>query len=357
MRVIQRSSEFIEEDSKFIHWRLKASAVLLNKILGIERLEAANKMLVFWILLPFLLLPLYYFQLVKLEPKKELSDLPEKPDDLSENSAAASNYLFYVTRNAEAHRINANRAWKRSFQIFIAAAWVIGNWNWAKGFLPGWVFLLLVGLIYCGFVYWDYSISNFVNSYLELRISESDLKNNRQYISDLSSIKKQMVVVLIATIALSGNWAWRVSEALGNQKQLAVNETLSLQGEGWCANWSDVTVGKYGDVSKDNGWPCISVGSVANINYSKSGKNLKMCADFGLDQQSGPPGSTFIRKNYRTVNVCNTNKYSPSWDKGIFLDGIHSAMGNDLRNLQANLCTAYYSLMSPDARFKFCSRF
>ena len=260
-----------------------------------------------------------------------------------------------IGSNIEGLKNLHKKKWLLTLVVLVSISWILLVLNWAKGFVPGWYVLIIIGVFTSYLFYYDSEIQRQINHYEE-EWSEGDNSNqNISHKKRQENSKKVAIYVLLGSLALSANWAWQVTSSINQTKQTAVNEILSMQGDGWCNAFYNVDVSSAGDVSKTGGWPCITVGSVSNFTYSKNGKDPQMCADFLLDQNNGSPDQPQqVEKSYKSINICRLQNIDESWSKQDFSDALYASIKADLPILAAKLCQVYIESMDSVTRASYC---
>jgi hypothetical protein len=134
------------------------------------------------------------------------------------------------------------------------------------------------------------------------------------------------LLLSIGIVLLSGNWAFQVQKNQSEEKLWAMNQTMKLVGEGWCANFWDIDAnpgpdGDY-DVIKTGGWPCINVASVSDVQFREVGDDLEMCFTYSLGRSDSTPEDDYGYVPYKYDDLCSSDNYwdpSGGWDEDSLL--------------------------------------
>jgi hypothetical protein len=252
-----------------------------------------------------------------------------------------------------------------SAALMSAALYSLVVTNLVFDYLKGWYLLGLCGVVVSYLYLKSESLPTFAllksqesGVADEYRISQENLQSSR-----FTSARNTSLGIVIASLVFSGNWAYQVQKNQSEEKLWAMNEMNNLVGQGWCENFWDIdaTLGPDGDydVSKTGGWPCITIGSVSNIRFKESGKNLEMCLDYSLSRSVGPPSDSYNLSEYAYESICSTDD-SWEWAEGWDTDSVKRKIGedlnimNELEEFQKLICREYYFTMSLEERGTYC---
>jgi len=208
------------------------------------------------------------------------------------------------------------------------------NFNYA--FICSWVVLAFIGL--------SFSISAYMVNTMPLSFDDEEITDASKLKTQLRAeeAKKVSLIIVAVTIALSGNWAFQINKNQSQKREMATQEVSSLTQTGWCSNFQDINVYDGGsDVVKSGGWPCIYIGSISSISFSKEGKIDKMCLSASLNRENGPPGDESFQLNYKELQVCALDDWNEGWSESAFSDKIYAVAKTDLNALQSSLCRNY----------------
>lgn len=237
--------------------------------------------------------------------------------------------------------------------IFAIGILILSTTNWQYNYLSGPILLAIFGI---GVSYLYYALDSIPTRVLLLHETESTSRYKHQEKHNL--MKKNLAISLIVFLALSGNWEYRIQKDSSEQMQYATNEALDLVGTGWCSNFWDIDGTYFPEVEpiKTGGWPCVNIGSVTDVKFSKIKSHLEMCFSYSLTRSDGSPSEdSFYEYDYK--KLCST-------DSGYISDGgwstdslgrkIYEVVKSDLDKLQINACRSYYFTLTEEERIVYC---
>jgi len=270
-----------------------------------------------------------------------------------------------VANSAKPRQAKLQKELFASVALLSAALYILVVTNLVLNYLKGWYVLCLCGLVISYLFLKSESLPTFAllksqesGVVDEYAVSQQNLQSKRSITARNTSLG-----FVIATLVFSGNWAYQVQKNQSEAKLWAMNEMSGLASEGWCANFWDINVtpspdGQY-EVSKTGGWPCITVGSVSNIQFKDLGKNLEMCLDYSLSRSVGPPSDSYNSSKYLYKSICSSDdfwKWSEGWGKDSIKEKIRDQQNivEELEQLQLQMCRKYYYSLSVDERGTYC---
>lgn len=155
--------------------------------------------------------------------------------------------------------------------------------------------------------------------------------------------KKISILIIAITLGLSGYWSTQVTKNISSEREVAVSELSRLAETGWCSNFEDIDVYDGGqEVVKKGGWPCIYIGSINGVSFSKENKKEEMCGWVNLHRDLGAPGVESVELSYKTFEICTSKEdWGGRWSEQTFSDKIYDAVKPDLDSLQQALCRNY----------------
>jgi hypothetical protein len=312
-------------------------------------------MLVFWSLFPVITFLIFYkFQSAKKieSPLEAVVDLNAASEGINESQLSELRNARYwaIFRNSSRIQKQYGKKWGRAFVTLCSVSWILIVVNGAKGFVPAWYILIFIGLSGSLLAYWDTIIHKIVLEYEDSLLPPNERGKNESRKKNLLEAKNISIFLLVGTLVVSANWAWQVNNNMNRTKQAAVNDVLSLVGSSWCNKFANYDMTSEGDSTNSGGWPCITVGSISNITYSKKGKDPVMCADFSFDKDSGTPEQEQIIKSYESKTVCSFE----DWSKTSFTDSVFPLIEQELPALNTELCRIYSSSISEADRNIYC---
>ncbi len=249
-----------------------------------------------------------------------------------------------IVRKAEHDKSNYQIVGFLTFLCYLA---VCLNFNYV--FVGAWVILLAVGL--------SVSLSvNLLNTPLIIYEEEVDNQIIRlQRLLKAEEAKKISIFILAVTLGFSGYWANQISKNTSAEREAGIQEVLSLAGTGWCSNFQDIKVYDDGaDVVKSGGWPCIQIGSVDRVSFSKEKKENKMCIWVSLNRENGPPGEERFQNSYKNFDVCASTTWYNNWSESTFSNLIFDVAKPDLDEVQVSLCRYYGYRMGVENYATYC---
>jgi hypothetical protein len=190
-----------------------------------------------------------------------------------------------------------------------------------------------------------------------LKNAVAALEGNR----DSSKVAQSGLIFILAISIISGNWYYQIQRNQGIQQQIGMNEAVNLVGAGQCQTFWDVSAfpreeGGF-DISKTGGWPCITVGSVSNIWFKKTGKDSELCLSYELKKSDGPPSFPNSIDTYAYGGTCTEQSgYGNSWNEDSLLQKVRKELDweSELSRLQVTLCIKYRYQMSYEEKNVYC---
>ena len=225
--------------------------------------------------------------------------------------------------------------------------------NWQFNFISGPLLLLLSGVTLA----YTFYVLNTIPSQVKLDLI-GDEKNREKLQKDLSDIKKTTLITLAIVVALAGNWEYRIQKDSNEQMQYATNEALDLVGTGWCSNFWDIDATYFPEVEpiKTGGWPCINIGSVTDVRFSKIKSHLEMCFSYSLTRSDGLPSQNSIYE-YDYRKLCSTDSWyinDGGWSTDSLRSNIYEVVKSDLDKFQISACRSYYNTLTEAERIVYC---
>ena len=209
--------------------------------------------------------------------------------------------------------------------------------NFNFGIVGGWIILSVIGI--------SISISFYLLTTPSINYEEEadDKVSKLQRLLLAEEAKKISILILAATIGLSGYWANQVTKNISAEREMAVGDVSRLAETGWCSNFEDIDVYDGGqEVVKTGGWPCIYIGSIWGLSFSKENKQDKMCGWVNLHRDTGAPGEERVQLSYKSFEVCSSrDEWGGRWSEKTFSDKIYGEIKPDLDTLQQALCRNY----------------
>lgn len=155
--------------------------------------------------------------------------------------------------------------------------------------------------------------------------------------------KKLSILIIALTLGVSGYWSTQVTKNISAEREIAVSEVSRLAETGWCSNFEDIKVYDGGEeVVKKGGWPCIYIGSISGVSFSKENKQEKMCGWVNLHRDMGAPGEESVQLSYKSLEVCTSREdWGGRWSENTFSDKIYVEIKPELDYLQETLCRNY----------------
>jgi hypothetical protein len=230
---------------------------------------------------------------------------------------------------------------------------VVALTNWEYSFISGPILLLLSGAT----LGYSFFVTTSVPSQVKLDLSNDEI-NRHKFEKDLSDIKKTTLIALAIVVVLAGNWEYRIQKDSSEQMQYATNEALDLVGTGWCSNFWDIKAEYYPEVEpiKTGGWPCINIGSVTDVRFTKIKSHLEMCFSYSLTRSDGLPSQDSIYE-YDYKKLCSTDSWyvnDGGWSTDSLRSKIYEVVKSDLDELQVSVCRNKYFLLSEEERIVYC---
>jgi hypothetical protein len=230
---------------------------------------------------------------------------------------------------------------------------VISLTNWQFNFISGPVLFVLSGSA----LIFSYYLRASIPAEVQLKLGvEKDARIRLE--RDLWEIKKGSIIALAVIIAVSGNWEYRIQKDSSEQMQYATNEALGLVGTGWCSNFWDINTEYYPEVepTKTGGWPCINVGAVTDVKFSRVKNHLEMCFSYSLNRSDGLPSqeSTY---EYDYKKLCSTDSWyvnDGGWSTDSLGSKIYKVIKPDLDKLQESACRSSYYFLTEEERIVYC---
>lgn len=209
--------------------------------------------------------------------------------------------------------------------------------NFHYGIVGGWIILSVIGI---SVALTFYLLST---SPVDYEAEADDKVSKLQRLLLAEEAKKVSIIIIAATIGLSGYWANQVTKNVSDERALAVQNISGLAETGWCSNFEDINVYDGGsEVVKTGGWPCIYIGSIDGFSFSSENKQDKMCGWVNLHRETGAPGEESFQLSYRTFQVCTSkDEWGDRWSEQAFSDKIYEATKPELDSLQLALCRNY----------------
>jgi hypothetical protein len=193
----------------------------------------------------------------------------------------------------------------------------------------------------------------------EVQLKFGNEKDDRGRLErDLGEIKKGATIALAIGVAISGNWEYRIQKDSSEQMQYATNEALELVGTGWCSNFWDINADYYPEVDpiKTGGWPCINIGSVTDIKFTKIKSHLEMCFRYSLTRSDGLPSQDRTYE-YDYKKLCSTDSWyvnDGGWSTDSLESKIYEVIKSDLDKLQESACRSSYYYLTEEERIVYC---
>jgi hypothetical protein len=237
--------------------------------------------------------------------------------------------------------------------IFSISFLILATTNWQYNYVSGPILLAAFGL---GSSYLYYALDSISTRVQLIHEKDSTSRDKNQF--KISSMKKNFAISLIIFLAISGNWEYRIQKDSNEQMQYATNEALDLVGTGWCANFWDINAEYYPEVEpiKTGGWPCINVGSVTDVRFSKIKSHLEMCFSYSLTRSDGLPSQDSIYE-YDYKKLCSTDSWyvnDGGWSTKSLGYKIFEVIKDDLDELEIQSCRKFYYTLTEDERIVYC---
>lgn len=250
-----------------------------------------------------------------------------------------------MVRKAEQEKFNYQVIRGLAFICYLAS---FLNFNY--GIVGGWIILSVIGI--------SVSLSFYLltTSPIDYQAEADDKVSKLQRLLLAEEAKKISIIILAATIGLSGYWANQVTKNVSAERELAIQDISGLTETGWCSNFEDINVYDGGsDVVKTGGWPCIYIGSIDGFSFSSENKQDKMCGWVNLHRETGAPGEESFQLSYRTMQVCTTkDEWGDRWSERAFSDKIYEEAKPELDSLQQALCRNYGYRMGAENYATYC---
>ena len=237
--------------------------------------------------------------------------------------------------------------------IFSISFLILATTNWQFNYLSGPILLAIFGV---GASYLYYLLDSITTRVQLIHEKESSLID--KHLIKISSMKKTFAISLIIFLALSGNWEYRIQKDSNEQMQYATNEALDLVGTGWCANFWDINAEYYPEVEpiKTGGWPCINIGSVTDVRFSKIKSHLEICFSYSLNRSDGSPSQdSYYEYDYK--KLCSTDSWyvnDGGWSTKTLGYKIFESIKDDLDELEIQSCRKFYYTLTEDERIVYC---
>lgn len=245
----------------------------------------------------------------------------------------------------------------KSFSYAAASiAYLLLTLNTMLDVVPGWYVVTLSGSILVLAYYSNEYVKHKTEFDLKYFVSD-DSDSLKNFLDSKKEIKKSIAIALVVLLAVNLNWAYRVNKSFSDAKEVAVNEVLSLQGQGWCADFADINVYDAGEtVVKSGGWPCVKIASVSNLQFTKLKKNSKLCIDISFQVENGLPGQESFSESTEAETVCAVDNWYDDWTTDSFMSEIYDKyeMSSVLDGLSSTLCSQLYFRMTEEDKFTYC---
>jgi len=250
--------------------------------------------------------------------------------------------------------------------LLIAVAYFIIITNTQFNYLRGWYVLGFCGFL-ISYLYMEFQKmpsklllesqrSSFPD---EFRITQEELHREK-----IQQSKGPAIAVVVVTFLAAIGWANEVQQNQFRTKLSAMNSLSDLVGDGWCANFWDVSLNRgldgHFDVSKSGGWPCITIASVTDIRFIDNLDSVKMCLNYALARSRGMPDDNYYSLPFKFDTICSSDKsweLSEGWDKDSVFRKIRNEkkMDKALDRLQVEMCQLFRFRLSETERIVYCS--
>ncbi len=250
-----------------------------------------------------------------------------------------------MVRKAEQEKFNYQVVGLVTFISYFAS---FLNFNF--GIVGGWIILSVIGI--------SLALSFYLLTTPPINYEEeaNDKVSKLQRMLLAEEAKKISILILAATIGISGYWANQVTKNISVEREIAVGDVSRLAETGWCSNFEDIDVYDGGqEVVKTGGWPCIYIGSIWGLSFSKENKQERMCGWVNLHRDMGAPGEESVQLSYKSFEVCTSREeWGGRWSEKAFSDKIYGEIQSDLDSLQQALCRNYGYRMSTINYATYC---
>lgn len=226
--------------------------------------------------------------------------------------------------------------------------------NYRYDFFRAWVIIGLIGLVIAisGFLLGDIQKRKLQNLVYDHPSDTGYLK--QLHITSLST-NKFFFITILATTLICANLAFQNIKNEKEDQILATSYMLSLIGNGWCGDFSDIDVYDGGEtVVKKGGWPCIYIGSVGNISYLSENKKIQVCINVSFNEEQGPPGANAFSIDQYFKTFCQF-KDDYGWSTDAMEEQIYQFIRPELDPLTARLCSSYSYQMSYEDYATYCN--
>lgn len=237
----------------------------------------------------------------------------------------------------------------------LSLSWLLFISNLFFNIIEGYWVLLLAGLALIA-AYFLHTMYVLDVDLIEARKDQNpDLVENAIQKRDLhrTSELKSLRVALVILLIVSGNWAFQNYRNDQNDRMAAIEELTQESGSGWCLN-NDAKSDGAGGYYTFGGWPCITIGGISSISFSKNRNNYQICATVSFNRENGLPDYSEYLLNYKTEEFCAGKDYG-SYDIFEMKSQMYEFVRPDLDVLQKDLCRVYSGRLYYEDAEKFCS--
>ena len=253
--------------------------------------------------------------------------------------------------------VRENRYTKETYRIISVIGvivWSFALLNYQFDAVPAWWIVVLAGIAF--------ALSNYLFQDLK-RKSLRNLAYKSEQNSDIlmkikdfdHQISKSFLITLLVTVLVAGNWSFQINKNTRMLQDDVKRELARLSGNGWCNEFADINVFDGGEtVVKDGGWPCILVGSVSGIEFSKKDKEPVVCFYTTFNVHNSPPGLDSYAVEQGFEKFCATRTIFGGWDEDSLLDQIGEYVRPQLPSLATSLCREFSLRMSYESFITYC---
>lgn len=262
------------------------------------------------------------------------------------------NSLIKLESEKKCHEAESEINALRTLFSATAVIIVLAITNWQFNYISGPILLSISGALF------GFAILKFRQSTVDVELKfENNREARLELEQKLNHINKEVAKGLVAILLISGFWGYRIQQDMNEQKQAATNEALNLSGEGWCSNFWDIDAsGGYENIVKTGGWPCITIGSISNIVFSKKSANLEMCFNYSVTRSDGLPSDESVVE-YDFDRLCSTDSWfteDGGWSTSTFERKIYERIKPDLDRFRISACNRFYFTLSEEEKIVYC---